>query len=176
MASVAFVMADGFEDSEFRHPWDAVREAGHHAVIVGRVRGEVLTGKQGTEHVSVDAAVGEASAGDFDALVIPGGRSPERLRLEPAAVAFARAFFESGKTVAAVCHGPQLLADAEVLRGRSLTSWPALQKDLEHAGAHWVDEELVTDGNLLTSRKPADLPVFCAALVNRLSHLQEARP
>jgi protease I len=177
MARVAFVLADGFEDSEFRLPWDAVREAGHHAVIVGRARGEVLTGKKGTEHVSVDAALGEVRPSDFDALVVPGGHSPERLRREPAAVAFAREFVDSGKTVAAVCHGPQLLADAEVLRGRTLTSWPSLQKDLEHAGAHWVDEALVTDGNLVTSRKPADLPAFCDALVNRLSHVHgEARP
>jgi protease I len=176
MARVAFVLADGFEDSEFRLPWNAVRESGHHGVIVGRERSEVLTGKKGTERVSVDAALGEVRPSDFDALVIPGGHSPERLRLEPAAVAFTRAFFESGKTVAAVCHGPQLLAAAKVLRGRSLTSWPSLQEDLEHAGAHWVDNALVTDGHLITSRKPEDLPVFCDALVSRLSHLQEVRP
>jgi protease I len=176
MARVAFVVADGFEDSEFRLPYDAVKEAGHEPILVGEARGDTLTGMRHVERVVVNLSSRDAWASDFDALVIPGGRSPDRLRLDPRMVALAREMLAAGKPVAAVCHGPQLLAAAAVLRGRTLTSWPSIREELEHAGASWVDQEVVEDGNLVTARRPADLPAFCNALVKQLAFREAAHP
>jgi len=170
------MLADGFEDSEFRLPWDAVKEAGHEPFTVGGSRGDALEGKRHVERVVVNLSARDVWAQDFDALVIPGGHSSDHLRMNPKIVELAREMLDAGKPVAAVCHGPQLLAEAEVLRGRRLTSSPSIRKDLEHAGAHWVDEETVEDGNLLTARRPADLPAFCNALVRMLVFREAAHP
>jgi protease I len=131
---------------------------------------------QGFEHLDkgdtfpVDKAVSEASADDYDGLVLPGGvANPDRLRTDPDAVQFVRSFFEAGKPVAAICHGPWTLVEADVVKGRTLTSWPSLRTDIENAGGAWVDEEVHTDRGLVTSRKPADLPAFNAKLVEELA-------
>ncbi|HWJ08758.1 MAG TPA: type 1 glutamine amidotransferase domain-containing protein [Nocardioides sp.] len=171
---IAFlVAAEGIERVELEDPWAAVVDAGHEAVLVSLVDGEVQTfdhlDKAGTQ--DVDLVVADADAGDFDALVLPGGvANPDALRTDEGAVALVRSFMEQGKPVAAICHAPWTLVEADVVRDRRLTSWPSLQTDLRNAGATWVDERVVTDGNLITSRKPDDLPAFIAALIEAVEH------
>jgi protease I len=178
MARIAMIADDMFEDVELRQPWDRLREAGHEVVLVGLEQGKQITGKQGREKLTVERAVQDVRADDFDALVIPGGYSPDKLRTSRPMVAFTRAFFDQGKLVAAVCHAPWMLIEADVAEGRTVTSWPSVRTDLINAGARWVDRELVEDGNLLTSRKPDDLPAFSAAILRRLAEREEqpARP
>ncbi|MGO4597647.1 type 1 glutamine amidotransferase domain-containing protein [Terrabacter sp. 2RAF25] len=176
---VAFLVAsEGIEQVELTDPWKAVTDAGHEAVLVSAEAGEV----QMFNHLDkgdtkpVDVTVADAKADDFDALVLPGGvANPDNLRTQPDAVAFARDFVASGKPVAAICHAPWTLVEADVLKGRRLTSWPSLQTDIRNAGGDWVDESLVVDGNLITSRKPDDLPDFCGAVVEALEHGAAAR-
>jgi deglycase len=168
MAKVAFVLDNTFEDSEFAQPYEAVREAGHEAVVIGLEKGKKVSGKKGKETFVVERGPDGADVSEFDALVIPGGYSPDHLRTNPQIVDFVRGMTEAGKPVAAICHAGWLLAEADVARGRTLTSWPSIRTDLENAGASWVDKEVVEDGNLITSRKPADLPAFCDALLKRL--------
>lgn len=160
---VAILATDGFEQSELLEPRKALDEAGATTEIVapknGRIRGWNHT-EWGRE-VDVDQAVGSADPKDYDALVLPGGvMNPDRLRTSPDAVAFVRALAEAGKPVAAICHGPWTLIEAGAAKGRRMTSWPSLKTDLRNAGAEWVDEEVVLDGKLVTSRKPDDLPAF----------------
>jgi len=169
---VAFLVAnEGVEEVELTAPWKAVQEAGSVPFLLaphgGRVQAMSHLDKAGT--YDVDLPVLEAEADDFDALVLPGGvANPDQLRTHEPAVQFVRDFVRSGKPVAAICHGPWSLVEADVVRGRTLTSWPSLQTDLRNAGASWVDEELHVDGALITSRKPDDLPAFCRALVDQL--------
>jgi protease I len=165
---VAFVLADDFEDSEFAEPYAAVREAGHETVVIGLRAGNKVNGKKGKETFVVERGPDAADVSQFDALVIPGGYSPDKLRVNEQIVAFVRGMTEAGKPVAAICHAGWLLAEADVVRGRTVTSWPSIRTDLTNAGANWVDQEVVEDGNLITSRKPADLPAFCDALLKRL--------
>ena len=176
MAKVAFLVAgEGIEQVELTEPWKAVEQAGSQPVLLSPEAGSV----QAFNHLDkadtfdVDVTVADAQVDDFDVLVLPGGvANPDALRTDDDAVAFVRAFVESGKPVAAICHAPWTLAEAGVLRGRRLTSWPSLQTDLRNAGAEWVDEELVVDdsgpGRLVTSRKPDDLPAFSKALADLL--------
>jgi len=170
---IAFlVAAEGIERVELSEPWKAVQEAGHQPVLLSPETGEVQTFNHLTpaEKQPVDQAVGDVSVDDFDALVLPGGvANPDALRTDDKAVAFAKQFVDSGKPVAAICHAPWTLIEADVVRGRRLTSWPSLQTDLRNAGAEWVDEEVVTDGNLITSRKPDDLPAFNKTLLEAIS-------
>jgi protease I len=173
---VAFLVAnEGVEQVELTEPWQAVKDAGGRPVLLSVEAGEV----QAFNHLDkgdsfpVDGIVDEAVVDDYAALVLPGGvANPDALRTEAAAVDFVRDFAESGKPVAAICHAPWTLAEAGVLGGRTLTSWPSLQTDLRNAGATWVDEEVVVDENgpgpLITSRKPDDLKAFNAALLDRL--------
>ena len=162
--TVAFLVApEGIEQIELTEPWQAVEEAGGTPRLVSTKAGRV----QAFHHLDkgdtfeVDDLVGEADPAAYDALVLPGGvANPDALRMDKQAVDFVRAFFESGRPVAAICHAPWTLVEADVVRGRTLTSWPSLQTDLRNAGATWVDEEVVVDGNLVTSRKPDDLPAF----------------
>lgn len=168
MARVAFVLADDFEDSEFTVPRDRLQDAGHEAVVFGSQAGVTLEGKRGRASARTDAALSEASPDDLDALVIPGGYSPDKLRLNDDAVGFTRQMMDADKPVAAICHAGQLLAQAEVVDGRKMTSWPSVRMELELAGANWVDEEVVVDGNLVTSRRPDDLDAFCGALLDKL--------
>ena len=169
---VAFLVAnEGIEQVELTRPWKAIEEAGGRPVLLAPEPGEA----QAFEHLDkadtfdVDKVVGEADASDFDGLVLPGGvANPDNLRTRPEAVDFVRAFFEAGKPVAAICHAPWTLIEAGVVDGRRLTSWPSLQTDLRNAGAEWVDEEVVVDQGLVTSRKPDDLDAFCAKAVEEI--------
>ena len=161
---VAFLMTNGFEDSELAEPWKKISDAGATCSVISPESG-VITGKRGHK-ANVDVPVDWARASLFDALVIPGGRiNVGQLRKNEYAVGFVRDFFDAGKPVAAICHGGWLLAAADVLRGRTVTSYPDIQEDMRAAGAEWVDREVVVDGRLITSRTPADLPAFNAALV-----------
>ena len=164
---IAILATDGFEQSELEVPRDALIKAGADVTIVGLEPGEIKGTKGGA--VEVQLLAHQADDAHFAALVLPGGvTNPDKLRMDPDAVAFTGAFFEAGKPVAAICHGPWTLIEADVVRGRTVTSWPSLQTDLRNAGAVWVDQEVVTDGNLITSRKPDDLKAFCDALIERL--------
>jgi len=174
---VAFLVApEGIEQVELTEPWKAVEAAGGSPELLSTDSGEV----QAFNHLDkgdtfpVDRTVGEADASDYDGLVLPGGvANPDFLRTDEDAVAFVRAFFEQAKPVAAICHAPWTLIEADVVKGRKLTSWPSLQTDLRNAGADWVDEEVVTDGNLTTSRKPDDLDAFTAAIVEQFARGEE---
>ncbi len=169
---IAFlVAAEGIERVELTDPWAAVEKAGHQPVLLSPETCEVQTFDHLTpaEKRPVDQAVGDASVDEFAALVLPGGvANPDALRTDENAVSFVKAFVESGKPVAAICHAPWTLVEADVVRGKTVTSWPSLQTDLRNAGATWVDQELVTDGNLITSRKPDDLPAFNEALLKAI--------
>ncbi len=165
--NVAFLATDGFEDSELTAPWDAVVEAGADARLVSPKSGSI-TGANGHEQ-RVDLGVNGASVDGFDALVLPGGvQNADQLRMDAAARDFARAFFEQHKPVGVICHGAWILIEAGVVDGRTLTSYPSLRTDLQNAGANWVDEEVVVDQGLVSSRTPDDLPAFCAKLVEEI--------
>lgn len=168
MARVAFIVDEMFEDSEFRVPYDRLRKEGHEVVIVGRAAGDEIHGKKGKETIKPERSISEVSPDDFDALVIPGGYSPDKLRMDARMVALTRDIYNAGKPLAAVCHAPWMLVEADIARGRTMTSWPSIKTDLVNAGARWVDRELVEDGNLITSRKPDDLPAFADAIVRQL--------
>ncbi len=163
---VAMVIANNFEDSEAFDPKNHLEGAGAEVTTIGIETGTVTGKKGGT--LAVDATFADVSPDDFDLLVIPGGGAPENLRIHPPAVEFTRRFVESGKPVGSICHGPQLLISAKVLGGRTLTAVKKIADDVVNAGATWVDEPLVVDGNLITSRVPGDLPVFNAALAKAL--------
>lgn len=161
---IALLAADGFEDSELEKPLEAVRSAGAEVTIISEKAG-TITGKNGTE-CTAEKAVEDVSSDDYNGLLLPGGlKNPDHLRMNPVAVQFVRDFFAAHKPVAAICHAPWMLIEAGVVEGRTLTSWPSLKTDLENAGAHWVDEEVVVDHGLVTSRKPDDLPAFCAKAI-----------
>ncbi len=170
---IAFLVApEGVEQVELTDPWEAVEQAGGTPVLVSLEAGRI----QAFNHLDkgdtfeVDEAVADADPTSYDALVLPGGvANPDALRTDKGAVDFVRTFVESGKPVAAICHAPWSLIEAGVLQGRTLTSWPSLQTDIRNAGGTWVDEEVVVDGNLVTSRKPDDLPAFNERLIGKLS-------
>jgi protease I len=168
MAKVAFVLADDFEDSEFRVPYDRVRDAGHEITVVGTETGKEVKGKKGKERFTLEATPAEVDAGQFDALVVPGGYSPDKLRTDAGVVALVAKVASEDKPVAAICHAGSLLIEADIVDGRTVTSWPSIRTDLENAGARWEDRQVVVDGNLITSRKPDDLDAFCTALLERL--------
>ena len=155
---IACVLAEGFEDSEFKKPYDAFRDAGHEVVVVGKKKGEKLEGKNGKEKTKADLGIDEAKPESFHALFIPGGHSPDLLRAEPKFVAFVKAFAD--RPILAICHGPQLLLTAGMVEGRQMTAWKTIQVDLRCAGAKVTDEAVVVDGNLVTSRQPDDIPAF----------------
>lgn len=169
MARVAIPVGEDFEDAELTVPRDRLVAAGHEVVIVGDEVGRSFTGKRGHEHVVIEARVRDCAPESFDAVVIPGGYSPDHLRTDADVVRFLREFGGIGRTIAAVCHGPQLLIEADLVRGRTLTSWPSVRKDLINAGAAWVDRPVVEDANLITSRRPDDLEQFSDAILRRLA-------
>lgn len=168
MTMIAMLLGEDFEDSEFKVPYDRLRSAGYTVEVLGTEADTTLEGKRGEQRVATDAAVGQRNPEQYEALVIPGGYSPDHLRTDSTMVDFVRAFASTGKPLAAVCHGPQLLIEADVVRGRRMTSWPSVRKDLENAGATWVDEQVVVDGSLITSRKPDDLEAFSQAILERV--------
>ncbi|MCM3882558.1 type 1 glutamine amidotransferase domain-containing protein [Frankia sp. R82] len=177
---VAFLVApEGVEQAELTQPWEAVRRAGGEPVLVSTQLGRI----QAYDHLDradqfgVDITVEVADPADFDALILPGGvANPDQLRTQPDAVRFSRAFFDAGRPVAVICHGPWTLVEADAVRGRRITSWPSVRTDLRNAGAEWVDEEVVVDesgpNTLISSRRPGDLGAFCAAIVR---HVRPAR-
>jgi len=165
---IAFIAADGVEQVELTKPWKAVKDAGAEVELISIKDGEI----QGVNHMDkgdtfrVDKHVSQADPTDYDGLVIPGGvANPDFLRMDEDAVRFTRTFFEQGKPVGSICHGPWLLVEAGVLEGRTVTSWPSLRTDIENAGGNWVDTELQVDRGLVTSRKPDDLPAFSSKIV-----------
>ena len=165
---IAILATHGFEQSELAEPKKALEGAGAEALVVSPTKGKVKgwKGKDWGEEVKVDLVLSDAKAEDFDGLVLPGGvLNPDQLRIDPEAVRFVQAFFEAKKPVGAICHGPWTLINAGVVKGRKMTSWPSVRIDLENAGARWVDEEVVSDHGLVTSRKPDDLPAFNAKLI-----------
>lgn len=165
---VAVLVEEGFEDSELVEPLRALRDASARVVVVGSGSQASYRGKRGTATVPVDATADEVRADDFDAVIIPGGHAPDRMRMYEPMIDLVRRAVAAGKVVGAICHGPQLLISAEVVRGRRMTSWPSIAVDLKNAGAEWVDEAVVQDGNVITSRKPADLPKFNKAIIRAL--------
>jgi protease I len=168
---VAILVTEGFEQVELTEPRQALLDAGAEAPIITPKGDKVRAWKTDDfgETFDADLALDEAKPDDFDALLLPGGvMNPDKLRVIPEAVAFVRAFFTEGKPVAAICHGPQMLIEADVVRGRKLTSFPSLKTDLKNAGAEWVDEVVVTDGGLVTSRKPDDIPEFNKKMIEEI--------
>lgn len=166
---IACLLAGGFEDSEFQDPVDAFRAAGHEVVVVGFEAGAELHGKKGNVSVRVDRSIRSNGTDEFDALFIPGGYSPDHLRADEQAVAFVRAFFDPDRPVLTICHGPQLLMTARVVHNRHLTAWKTIQDDLHLAGAAVVDEPVVVDGLLVSSRQPSDIPEFIRESLQVLS-------
>jgi protease I len=169
---IAILATEGFEQSELEQPREALDEAGAESDLVSPQDGEIRAWNEDDfgDSFEVDVKLADANAEDYDALLLPGGvMNPDKLRLEPKAVEFVRAFFAAGKPVAAICHGPQLLIEADVVRGRKLTSYPSVKKDLINAGAKWVDEEVVVDNGLVTSRKPDDIPAFNAKMIEEFA-------
>jgi protease I len=172
MAKRIMILAtDGFEQSELKGPKERLEQAGFEAVVVSPKEGEI----RGWDHsdwgdsVKVDMTLDEASEGDFDALLLPGGQiNPDKLRMEDKAVKIVRDFCNSGKPVAAICHGPWLLVEADAVRGKTVTSWPSIRTDLKNAGANVVDRQVAVDGNLITSRKPDDISAFSETLIKAL--------
>lgn len=164
---VAMVLARNFEDVEATDPKEYLEQRGAKVTVIG-LNNDPIEGKKGAV-LRPDTTFEQTSVGDYDALVIPGGGSPEELRVNDAAVAFTKEFVESGKPVASICHGPQLLISADVIRGKTLTSVNKIRDDVRNAGANYVDEAIVTDGNLITSRVPKDLPQFNEAIAETLA-------
>lgn len=168
MAKVAVILTNMFEDVEYTEPARAFKEAGHQLIHVGLKGGEIVKGKKKGTEVSIDKGLGEVSPGDFDALFIPGGYSPDILRANEKAVDFAGQFMKGGKPVFAICHAAQLLITAQALRGRKVTGWKSIIQDIKNAGAEYMDREVVEDGNLVSSRGPDDLPAFIQTSLKKL--------
>jgi protease I len=169
---VAFLFTEGAEQVEVTEPLEAVRKAGAETDIISLEKGEVEMWQHFDkgDKITADTAVADADASDYDGLVLPGGvANPDALRIDKNAVKFVRDFFEQDKPVGVICHGPWMLVETGVAKGRKVTSWPSLQTDLRNAGADWVDEEVVVDNGLVTSRKPDDLPAFCAKIVEEIA-------
>ena len=157
---IACILTDMYEDPEFDEPFAALKQAGHDLTIVGLKAGQTVKGKQGKSTATVDKSFADVKPDQFGALFIPGGYSPDRLRAHDEAVQFVRAFFDADKPVLAICHGPQIMITADVVKDRRMTAWKTIQGDLKKVGANVVDEEVVVDGNLVTSRQPGDIPAF----------------
>jgi protease I len=168
MSTIAVIITDMFEDIEYTKPAEAFRNAGHTLVHVGLRQGSTVHGKKERTPVRIERSVREVTPDDFDALFIPGGYSPDKLRVDDDAVRFARDFFNSGKPVFAICHAAQLLITADVLKGRRVTGWKSIIQDIKNAGAEYVDAEVVEDGNLISSRSPPDIPAFVRAALKKL--------
>ena len=173
---IAILVADGFEQVELTEPRKALQDAGADTKVVspadGRVKG--WNHKDWGDEISVDIALKSASADDFDALLLPGGvMNPDHLRMDRDAIRFVRAFFDTGKPVAAICHGPWSLVEADVVHGRTLTSWPSLKTDIRNAGGNWVDKEVVNNRGLVTSRKPDDIPAFNREMIRLFGQAME---
>jgi protease I len=170
---VAFLVAqEGIEEVELTEPWKAVEQAGGEPVLIAPESGEVQSMKHldKSDTYPVDQTLADADADDFDAVVLPGGvANPDQLRTETDAIKFLQRIFRAGKPVGVICHGPWTLVEADLVRDRKITSWPSLQTDIRNAGGNWVDEQVVVDRGLVSSRKPDDLPAFCAKIVEEFA-------
>lgn len=171
MAKVAFLLADGFEDSEMKNPYEAVKEAGHEAVIIGLEKGAQCDGKKGTVSYKAELGAAEAKSEDFDAVIIPGGSAPEKLRVNDDVVHFVKEMNEQGKLIAGICHGPQVMISADVLKGKAATCYIGIRDDVKLAGADYRDEEVVVSENIITSRTPADEPAFIREILAKLNEI-----
>lgn len=169
MAKVAVILEDYFEDVEYTGPVNAFREQGHELVVIGLEKGKTVKGKKEHTPVVINTNIDDAQVDAFDALLIPGGYSPDRLRAHHNAVEFVRTFMESNKPVFVICHGPQLLITAQVLQGRKVTGWKSIIQDIKNARAEFIDKEVVVDGNLVSSRTPSDLPAFIREALKLIS-------
>ena len=165
---IAILAEEDFEDSELIEPMRGMKNAGARVLIVGSGSQKSYKGKRGSATISVDATADNVKAEDFDAVIVPGGYAPDKMRLHQSMVELVRKAHDLGKVIAAICHGPQLLISAEIVRGRRVTSWLSIAVDLRNAGAEWIDAPVVRDGNIITSRKPADLPRFNKAIIEAL--------
>jgi len=166
---IVILVEEGFEDRELTGPQDILRAAGADVILVGPAAGTQYRGKRGQATVTADRSAGSVTVADFDAMVIPGGYAPDRMRLRHAMVDLVRDTVAAGKLIGAICHGPQMLISANGLRGKTLTCWPSIAIDVKNAGGLYVDRPVVEDGMLITSRKPDDVPVFSEAIIRRLS-------
>lgn len=169
---VIIFVADMFEDLEFWYPKLRMKEAGAQVVVVGP-KEDTYKGKHGLP-AKADKGIQDVKESDFDLLIIPGGYSPDHMRRSPQMVEFVKKMNSKGKPIAAICHGPWMLASADIIKGKRLTSFFSIKDDLIHAGAKWVDEESVIDGNIITSRQPDDLPAFCKAIIEHVGQMTEA--
>ena len=165
---IAILAEEGFEDSELVEPMRAMKNAGARVEIVGSGAKETYRGKRGNATIRVDTTADKVSANDFDAIIIPGGYAPDKMRLHQSMIDLVKQAYDLGKVIAAICHGPQLLISADIVRGRHVTSWPSIAVDLRSAGAEWTDAPVVQHGNLITSRRPADLPRFNKTIIESL--------
>ncbi|MFO7554978.1 MAG: type 1 glutamine amidotransferase domain-containing protein [Desulfobacterales bacterium] len=168
MSKIAVIITDLFEDSEYTEPAEAFKKAGHELIHVGLEEGKTVKGKKEETPVKIDEAVKNVSVADFDALLIPGGYSPDKIRVDQDAVQFTKEFVQSGKPVFLICHAAQLLITADVLRGRKVTGYTSIVQDIKNAGAEYFDQEVVEDGNLISSRHPGDLPKFIETSLKKL--------
>jgi len=168
LSKIAVIITNMFEDSEYSQPVNAFKKAGHKIINVGLKEGEVVKGKKKGTLVKIDKAVTDVSVDDFDALLIPGGYSPDKLRANEDAVKFTKEFAESGKPIFSICHGPQLLITAQALKGRKITGWKSIIQDIKNAGAEFIDQEVVEDENLVSSRQPGDIPAFIRTSLKKL--------
>jgi protease I len=169
MARIAVLVGDMFEDVEYTEPVKAFKKAGHEIVHVGLKKNSTVKGKKKGTPVKIGLTVKDAAVDDFDALLVPGGYSPDKLRVDEDAVAFAGDFVKSAKPVFSICHGPQILITADVLKGRRVTGWKSIIQDIKNAGAEFIDQEVVEDGNVISSRQPSDIPAFVEACLKKLS-------
>lgn len=175
---IAILATDGFEQAELIEPRKALDQAGAETVVISPKSGEIdgWNRKEWGESVKVDRTLDEAKAGEFDALLLPGGvMNPDHLRMEPKAVNFVREFCQAGKTIAAICHGPWMLVEAGAVKGKTITSWPSLKTDIKNAGGNWVDQEVATDGQFITSRKPDDIPAFNRTMIEKIQSAEARR-
>jgi protease I len=168
MSQIAVIIEDMFEDSEYTQPAEAFKSEGHELIHIGMQEGATVKGKKKETPVQINKAIKDVSVDDFDAMLIPGGFSPDKLRAHDEAVAFTKKFMETGKPIFSICHGPQLLISADVLRGRKVTGWKSIIQDIKNAGAEFLDQEVVDDGNLVSSRSPDDLPAFIKVSLSKL--------
>jgi len=162
---IAIMVEEDFEDSELTEPLRAMKDAGARVVIVGSGSKQNYRGKRGSATIAVDITADKVKPGDFDAIIVPGGYAPDKMRLSQPMIDLVKKAHDTGKIIAAICHGPQLLISADIVRGRRVTSWPSIAVDLKNAGAICVDEPVVRDGNIITSRRPFDLPKFNKAII-----------
>ncbi len=169
---IAYLATDGVEQVELTSPWKAAKDEGATTELISNKSGQIYAVNHDDKGQSfnVDRTIDQCTVEDFDALIIPGGvRSPDRLRMDRNAVAFVRSFVDSGKPVAVICHGPWMLVEADVVRGRTITSWPSLQTDIRNAGGNWVDQQVVVHDGIVTSRKPDDLQAFCSKMIEEIA-------